>query len=479
MLEAVKSASHQSQTLPSTHRCSILANSQYKPKHEIRPFALSRNHVAEFIVMDVEIMIGLLQDILFKLLSIVLESSPYILLGFFIAGILHVFFPTSLFSRIFGREGIRPLLNAVGLGALIPVCSCGVIPIGLGAYRGGAGIGTALAFMTAAPTLSPASVLLSAKLLGLGITFWQAFFVIMGSFLIGLLGNRLFQSYRPQPPSNLVPLELTPAIPSCCQDKPVVSLSANKLPANKQTEDCCSHDLASDAPVSLEQTTPLGSHASAKPRWQGIQKLYRWMFVEFGPSVSLDMLAGLLVAATILTIVPAETIVMLTGSKTLWSLLLVTLVSLPIYTCSMAAIPVAYSFFLAGMSPGAVATFLIAGPAANFGGINAIRGQIGWKVATYYSLSLLVIALTAGYFIDHVALPNLTSAALQTSPSAGHDHHHHHHPEEVHLLEWFCTFTLGLLVVIESTRRIRQRWNKRKAGTVSTTVPAHSTSKSL
>ncbi|MBL4883095.1 MAG: permease, partial [Planctomycetaceae bacterium] len=129
----------------------------------------------------------ILISIITKLYQIIAVSSPFILFGFLIAGVLHVMLHESLFRRVFGREGVMPLLRAVGLGSLIPICSCGVVPIGVGAYKSGAGTGTVLAFMTAAPALSPASVLLSIKLLGLELAGWQIGSVVVGSFLLGLI----------------------------------------------------------------------------------------------------------------------------------------------------------------------------------------------------------------------------------------------------------------------------------------------------
>ncbi|MCA8983489.1 MAG: permease [Planctomycetaceae bacterium] len=381
-----------------------------------------------------------LQDILFKLIGILAESGPYVMLGFLIAGLLHVLLPVSLFSRIFGRVGVWPLLRAIGLGSLIPICSCGVVPIGIGAYQGGAGVGTVLAFMTAAPTLSPAAVLLSIKLLGVELTLWQIIFVVVGSFVLGMFGNRLFRGYleKHNPMPMLVQLETVPAMRSCCASREHEHSEPATSPA------CCGSAMP-------EQSAAAGDHhhsAAAGSLHQRLGRMIHWVFWDFGPSVSLDMLVGLIFAATVLTLVPTDWIVLLTGSRTVWSLLLVILVALPVYTCSMAAIPVVFSFMMAGMSPGAAVAFIIAGPATNFGEMNALRAQIGWKTATYYFVALLVIAVGAGFLLDHLILPALPETI--TSPGM---HVHASHGVQS-WLAWASVACLVGMMLIETQRRV-------------------------
>lgn len=383
----------------------------------------------------------ILQSIALKLLDVLAESGPYILLGFAIAGVLHVLLPESVFSRVFGREGIKPLLRAIGLGSLIPICSCGVVPIGIGAYRGGAATGTVLAFMTAAPTLSPASVLLSLKLLGVSLTVWQVIMVAVGAFALGLLGNRLFVGLvKPKtetaPASKLPESELVTLEPmSCCahHEPEPVSLEPVSRKTEQPLDSCCESDSGGGAPAQKSSNK--------------IYEMFRWTFADFGPSVSLDMLVGLIFAATVLTLVPSETIVLLTGSKTIWSLLLVVVVALPVYTCSMAALPVVFSFLAAGMSPGAAIAFIIAGPATNFGEMNAIRAQIGWRQSLYYFVSLVTVAVASGFLLDNVIQPPLP-ATVENAP------HMHDHEGAYTLLQWFSIVVMAGMMLLEISRRI-------------------------
>ena len=60
------------------------------------------------------------------------EMSPYLLLGFLIAGILHVFVPQRFYTRYLSRDNKFSVLWAALLGVPLPLCSCGVIPTAIG-----------------------------------------------------------------------------------------------------------------------------------------------------------------------------------------------------------------------------------------------------------------------------------------------------------------------------------------------------------
>ena len=60
--------------------------------------------------------------------ALVNEMSPYLLLGFAFAGLLHSFVPASLYRRYLGKNSFSSVIWAALLGVPLPLCSCGVIP---------------------------------------------------------------------------------------------------------------------------------------------------------------------------------------------------------------------------------------------------------------------------------------------------------------------------------------------------------------
>lgn len=60
--------------------------------------------------------------------EVLLESAPFMLLGFFIAGLLKAFVGPEFISKNLGSGKTSDVFKASILGVPIPLCSCGVIP---------------------------------------------------------------------------------------------------------------------------------------------------------------------------------------------------------------------------------------------------------------------------------------------------------------------------------------------------------------
>ena len=96
--------------------------------------------------------------------SILLALAPWLLIGAAISGLLHVVLPRDLVRRqLSGPSGV---VKAVLLGVPLPLCSCGVIPTGLGLKKDGADDGSAIAFMVSTPQTGVDSILVAASFLG-------------------------------------------------------------------------------------------------------------------------------------------------------------------------------------------------------------------------------------------------------------------------------------------------------------------------
>ena len=55
------------------------------------------------------------------------ESSFYLLLGFTVAGVLHVTVPAALLARMLGASRLRSTVLAAMIGVPLPMCSCSEI----------------------------------------------------------------------------------------------------------------------------------------------------------------------------------------------------------------------------------------------------------------------------------------------------------------------------------------------------------------
>jgi len=292
------------------------------------------------------------------LFNTLLESAPYVVLGFIIAGILKFWVPPNVLQKHIGKKSPLALAKSVCIGSILPLCSCGTIPLGIGLYRSGAAIGNIFGFMISTPILSPVLVALALSFLGVKLTITFVLVAVLGSYSIGFVANRFLKTSRDIP----------------------------------QNENC-------------EKEYNRGNDTIKPPKSKLTQTL-KWSFFELGADVSVDVTIGLSIAALLLTFLPMEWISSWLGQQDICTLLYVILLGIPVYACSIPSIPVVQGLLLLGATPGAAVAYMIAGPATNLGELNAIRNSMGMKSAVFYATSLFVLSLAAGLITDQLVFPD-------------------------------------------------------------------------
>ena len=120
-----------------------------------------------------------------------IEIIPALALGFFLSGLAHEFIPQRWVDENLGKPGIRPILISTFVGAMLPICCWGSLPIAVGFYKKGARLGPVLAFLVATPATSISALLVTYNILGLKFAIFIFFAVIFMGVTIGLVGNRL------------------------------------------------------------------------------------------------------------------------------------------------------------------------------------------------------------------------------------------------------------------------------------------------
>lgn len=340
---------------------------------------------------------------LYVLFSYLGEAAPYLVIGYLVVALIREYVPGETLTRHLGGRGVRPLLKSLSIGALLPVCSCGSIPLGIGLARSGAAKGTTLTFLTSAPAISPVAIIVGYTLLGLPLLVVFAITVVFGSLVLGIFGNRLL-------PRN---------------ELPVVDPAQGATTA--AADDCC----------------VVEAKASHKAR---IRSAIRWALGDLGADVSIDLLVGLAVAAAVVAVMPTEWITAAFGSRHWWSLLYVILIALPVYTCTVPSLFIVHSLLLAGASPGAAIAFLVAGPATNLGEINAIRGAMGLRTALYYVVVLVALGLASGLLTDHLLSNGGTYEVPGASEAAMSGGTFEHLAEQIPA--WHYPFLVVLLAVL-------------------------------
>ena len=127
------------------------------------------------------------------------ELAPWLLIGMGLSGLLHVALPAKFVrQRLRGFSGV---LKAVAIGVPLPLCSCGVIPAGIGLKKDGASSGAAVGFLISTPQTGVDSILVSASFFG-----WPfAVFKLVTAAVMGIVGGVWID--RKSMESSVVPLE--------------------------------------------------------------------------------------------------------------------------------------------------------------------------------------------------------------------------------------------------------------------------------
>lgn len=280
-----------------------------------------------------------------------LEVAPWLLLGSLLAGVLHVLLPEGFIKRHLGQRRFTDVFKAVAIGIPMPLCSCGVIPAAIGLKKDGASDGASVGFLISTPQTGVDSILVSAMFLG-----WPfALFKVVSALLSGLLGGIL---------TNLLHIE-------------------SDISETVEKKSCCS------------KTT-----ASKKPKKHIIISIVRFGVFDLLHDIYRWLVVGVLIAALISTVIPSGRLSELWWTQGFAGLLTMLIISLPMYICATASVPLAASLVLAGMSPGAALVLLMAGPTTNVATIGVVLRTFGKRIALIYLGTVIVTSVLLGYLFD-------------------------------------------------------------------------------
>ncbi len=323
-------------------------------------------------------MIAFLTAFAFNTWHMVAEMAPYLIFGFAIAGLLHVLIRKEQVQRLLGKPGLGAVFKACLIGVPMPLCSCSVIPVAAALHKSGASRGATAAFLSSTPQTGVDSMLATYSLMGgLFATVRVVVAFVSGivtGFLIELFcNNRVEDNAPPNSPAT----SLSPTLTPNPQSTPSKITSMAKTP----------------------QVSTLKPQVCS-PQPSRLSTALRYGFIKLPADLAVALLLGLTLAGLITTLLPPDLISGPISTGPL-AFLLATVISLPLYICATASIPMAYALMAAGLSPGAALIFLIAGPATNTATVISLWKMLGHKATLIYLGSLIVIAWIAGWLLNN------------------------------------------------------------------------------
>lgn len=137
-------------------------------------------------------------EILKESWQIYLDVAVYMLFGFFVAGILYVFFKPDKIKQYLGTGKIKPVFLSALFGVPIPLCSCGVVPVAAGLKKQGANSGAALSFMISTPESGVDSIAVSWAMLDPIMTVMRPISAFITAVATGIAQNYFGTDEIPQ-----------------------------------------------------------------------------------------------------------------------------------------------------------------------------------------------------------------------------------------------------------------------------------------
>lgn len=320
--------------------------------------------------------------------QVLLELATSLLLGLLIAGLIHVYLPTGFIHRGLSRPNLTSVMRASLVGVPLPLCSCGVIPTALGLRNEGASKGATTAFMISTPQTGVDSILVSAAFLG-----WPfALFKLAAAFVTGLVGGALVNRLTVPDPS----------------------------PVQK------------------------GADAAAGERPRGPWAVLRYAVFDLLGAIDLWILAGIVVAALIAVLLPADSFASQSWSHGIWGMLVMLAIALPLYVCTTGSVPIAASLIAAGLPTGSALVFLMAGPATNVATFGAVYRTLGGRILAIYLATVITLSLGFGLLFEGL---------LQVPAASAHGAHAH----SWGWVDLVSALVLIALMTLLSVRRLHDR----------------------
>lgn len=414
----------------------------------------------------------LVLSILAETWRLVLASAAWLVAGFLLAGLIHVFLPVDRLKKWLGRRDWRSVFNAAAIGVPLPLCSCSVVPVASELRKAGASKGATTAFLISTPESGVDSISVTWALLDPLMTIARPLAAFLTAFAGGITQNVLDNRAERDAPHSA-----TKSPSSCCAGRNAAPVALPVSPARPEPVGrcCSSRAVVPHAARDVSPETTGGSCcAPREPVARRSLPARLLAGLRYGAFDMFDDLAGFLAVgfllAGALSVLLAAFEPLRAALHSPWAMLLMLAAGVPMYVCASASTPLVAVLIRDGLSPGAGLVFLLAGPATNAATLVVLQKVLGRRGLLVYLLSIGLCALLAGLLL------NALYAWLALAPRALTHVHEHQHGDGVGRI---VSLVAALALVALIARGLWTRFARRLAtpnGGQPASATAHATS---
>ena len=374
--------------------------------------------------------------------------GPMLLLGLFLAGLIHVFISRDAVLRWLRRDSLKSVSSSAAIGVPMPLCSCSVVPVVAEMRRKGASRSACMSFLITAPETGADSILVTNAFFGPVaavvrpvISFITG--VMAGIFCIGMIRDG--DAVEPEPVADghghdhhghdhhdhdhghdhshktLIPGDddcyISPATLRAFFVTWLSRLNQGIGQARSMTwikPDFYREFLSIPEPAAAPEDDD-GRDLSGLSFTTVCKHILRYGFVEVADDILFALLVGVILGGVIFLAIPDN---LMAHEYARWlAYPVMVLVGVPLYICASASTPIAAALVAKGFSPGAALVFLMTGPATNTGTIAIIASQFGARFASVYVGSVIVVTVALGIAVDLLMLAFGLSLAVNLDAS--------------------------------------------------------------
>lgn len=359
-----------------------------------------------------------------EFITLFAEMAPFLLLGFLLAGIIHVWLPQSLYIPKISKPTFKSSLWAALFGVPLPICSCGVIPTAVALRREGASKGASVSFLISTPATGVDSILATYSLLGLPFAILRPIAAFVTALFGGVVTNFATKG------ENAIAADAK----AVCVDE---HCGCGGHDHDHDHCECGDHDHDDHCECGdHDHDDDDDDHCGCKDDHCGCGKIkcgcgdddcedreipktisgkiletFRYGLVDMVANVSKWLMIGLVLGALIAAFIPNDFFLALREYPFL-CMIAVLLLAMPMYTCATGSIPLALALVAKGITPGAALVLLMAGPATSIASMMVVGKAFGKRTLAAYLITIAGGALFFGWVVDTFMMDTFLSAMI-------------------------------------------------------------------
>lgn len=286
-----------------------------------------------------------------KYFLIIMGELAALFIGISIAiALIFMYIPQDKLKKWMSGKGVWGNIMAVLFGAVTPFCACSTVPMTIGLMQAGIPFGTVMSFVISSPLMDPLIFILLGTFMGWDVAVGFLILTSVFSVVFGVVLEKIGWS--------------------------------NQVKNVRLKGDV--HELNEEVPKEFKNKLKVSFFRA----WGDFKGVFIYMLIGVG------------IGAAIYGYMPTDLLAKVSGPDNPFSVLVVTLLGMPLYIRVEAAIPIGLALIDKGASIGAVIALIISGAGIAIPELTMFAGIFKKKIIIAFIVIVFVMAVLSGLIFD-------------------------------------------------------------------------------